>query len=161
MIGRIHIIKKGLLITLLVCSVSGCEWFFSRVDPIILPPYRIEISNETDDTLMIDLKPGSSKIGIQTIYPDSAIYYGSFTLDDEDDDVIKDGLFSEKDNRFSDGYVELYRDGELILRWTGPMFERNDSIAHHFFNANSWEYGIDNLDSFVRYTIRKEDLPAK
>ncbi|MCF8357160.1 MAG: hypothetical protein K9H26_00270 [Prolixibacteraceae bacterium] len=56
--------------------------------------------------------------------------------------------------------VEIFRNGELLIKWAAPFREMPDSI-HHFFNENSWDIkmgGYDNEWEIATFTITEEDF---
>ncbi|MBN1926332.1 MAG: hypothetical protein JW798_10905 [Prolixibacteraceae bacterium] len=56
--------------------------------------------------------------------------------------------------------VEIYRNGELLIKWAAPFRYMPDSV-HHYFNVNSWEIkmgGHDNEWEIATFTITEDDF---
>jgi len=126
----VSMVSRVFLITCLLLIIAGC-----KKDPEA--SHQGFIDNTTESNLVFQIKRGDSFIRIwktdlpskqKTMYANGAEHLSGSNI-----------VFQAMNENYGlpTDTVEILRDGEIVVKWGGPLRVMPDSI-NHFYNENSW-----------------------
>ena len=117
---------------------------------------QLVIENQLEDTLTLQATkkyisdiPGPPHI----IYPKS-VYCLAQALHNSDMEMIRENWGNPGDT------IEIYINGELVIKWGGPLLDRGNTF-NHFFNEQSWHIrkgGQKDKYTIATFSISETDL---
>lgn len=117
---------------------------------------QLLIDNQFEDTLILQATkkylsdiPGPPHV----LYPKS-VHCLAQALHNSDMEMIRENWGNPGDT------IEIYHNGELVIKWGGPLFDRGAN-NNHFFNEQSWlilKGGQKNKYTIAKLTIIETDF---
>ena len=117
---------------------------------------QLVIENQLEDTLTLQATkkyisdiPGPPHI----IYPKS-VYCLAQALHNSDMEMIRENWGNPGDT------IEIYINGELVIKWGGPLLDRGNTF-NHFFNEQSWHIrkgGKKDKYTIATFSLSETDL---
>ena len=117
---------------------------------------QLLINNQLEDTLILQATkkyisdiPGPPHV----LFPKS-VHCLAQALHNSDMEMIRENWGNPGDT------IEVYHNGELVIKWGGPLLDRGADI-NHFFNNQSWlvtKGGQKNKYTIATFSISETDL---